>query len=166
MDYYQQSPEEVLKKLHTSKKGLNKNEVQKRFAKHGKNVIEKVKTKSKLKILFSQFNSFIIYILIFAGIVSLLIGHAIDAAVIFAIVLLNGVIGFAQEYKAEEIIEKLKKSLSYKAMVVRDGVRKEIDSKFLIPGDICFLEVGDRVLADCRIIEQENFEVNEAVLSG
>ena len=166
MDYYKESPEEVLKKLRTSKRGLSKSEVQKRFAKYGKNVIEKVKTKSKIRILFSQFNSFLIYILILAGLVSLFIGHNIDAAVIFAIVIINGLIGFAQEYKAEEIIEKLKKSLSYKAIVVREGKRQEVDSRLLVPGDIVVFEAGDKVLADCRVLECENFQVNEAVLSG
>jgi len=166
MNYYAKSPEEVLKKLHASKRGLDKNEVQKRFAKYGKNVIEKIKTKSKFRILLSQFNSLLVYILILAGIISVIIGHKIDATVIFAIVFLNGFIGFFQEYKAEEIIEKLKKSLSYKAMVVRENKQEEIDSRLLVPGDIILFEAGDRILADCRLLECENFEINEAVLSG
>jgi len=161
-----QPPEGVLKKLGSSEKGLSEGEVQKRFAKYGKNVLRKYKTKSKLMLFLGQFNSLLIYILIAAAIISGVIGHFIDAVVIGVIVILNGGIGFFQEYKAEEIIEKLKKSLRYKVLVLRDGVQKEIDSKFLVPGDIVVLDSGDRILADCRILEQENLQTNEAVLSG
>lgn len=160
------SSESVLKELKSSKKGLSEGEVQKRFAKYGKNVLREVKTKSKFMIFLGQFNSLLVYILIFAVVISTIIGHWIDAGVIGVIVILNAVIGFIQEYKAEAIIEKLKKSLQYKVTVSRSGIRKEIDSRLLVPGDIVLLDAGDKVLADCRIIEQENLQVNEAVLTG
>jgi len=96
----------------------------------------------------------LVYILILAAAVSAVIGHFIDAGVIGLIVILNAIIGFVQEYKAEAIIEKLKKSLNYKVMVNRDGVHKEVDSRFLVPGDIVILEAGDKILADCRIDEE------------
>ncbi len=166
MDWHIQSREKVLKNLDSSENGLTKGEVQKRFAKFGKNVIHKYKGKSLLMIFLKQFNSLLIYILIVAAVISAMIGHFIDAVVIGAIVFLNAGIGFVQEYKAEEIIEKLRKSLRYKAMVLRDGVQMEIDSGLLVPGDIIFLNVGDKVLADCRILSLENLQVNEAVLSG
>jgi len=166
MDWHAHSPESVLKGLKSSEKGLTEAEVQKRFAKYGKNVLRKFKTKSKFRILLGQFNSLLIYILILAAVVSAVIGHFIDAGVIGAIVILNAVIGFIQEYKAEAIIEKLKKSLNYKVMVIREGIHKEIDSRLLVPGDMVILEAGDKILADCRIIEQENLQVNEAVLTG
>ena len=156
----------VLKKLGSSENGLSGEEVQKRFARFGKNVLRKYRGKSRLRVLLGQFNSLLIYILIVAAVVSGVMGHWIDAVVIGVIVVLNGVIGFVQEYKAEEIIEKLRRSLSYKVMVLRDGVRKEIDSKFLVPGDVVLFEAGDRILADCRILELENLQVSEAVLSG
>jgi len=160
------SPGGVLKNLRSSESGLSEAEVQKRFAQHGKNVLRKFKAKSRFRIFLSQFNSLLVYILILAAVVSGIIGHTIDAVVIGAIVILNAGIGFWQEYKAEEIIEKLKKSLSYKALVLRDGVQKEIDSRLLVPGDIVLMDSGDRVLADCRIIESENLQVDEAVLTG
>jgi len=166
MDWHTKFPENVLKELKSSEKGLSEGEVQKRFAKYGKNIIRKYKTKSKLMLFLGQFNSLLIYILIAAAVISGFIGHFIDAAVIGVIVILNASIGFFQEYKAEEIIEKLKKSLRYKVLVLRDGVQKEIDSKFLVPGDIVLLNPGDKILADCRILEQENLQTNEAVLSG
>ena len=166
MDWHIQSREKVLKNLDSSENGLTKNEVQKRFAKFGKNIIHKYKGKNLLMIFLKQFNSLLIYILIVAAVISAMIGHLIDAVVIGAIVFLNAGIGFVQEYKAEEIIEKLRKSLRYKATVLRDGVQMEIDSGLLVPGDIIFLNVGDKVLADCRILSLENLQVNEAVLSG
>ena len=161
-----QSPESVLKNLKSSESGLSEAEVQKRFSKYGKNILRKFKGKSKFRILLGQFNSLLIYILILAAVVSALIGHIIDAVVIGAIVLINAVIGFVQEYKAEEIIEKLRKSLRYKVLVLREGVHKEIDSKLLVPGDIVLLNAVDKILADCRILELENLQTNESVLTG
>jgi P-type Ca2+ transporter type 2C len=166
MDWHVQSSDAVLKKLRSSEKGLSEGEVQKRFAEYGKNIIRKYKTKSKFVLLLEQFNSLLIYILIAAAVVSGIIGHVIDSIVIAVIVILNAGIGFFQEYKAEEIIEKLRRNLRYKVLVLRNGVQKEIDSKFLVPGDIVLLNPGDKILADCKILEQENLQTNEAVLSG
>ncbi|MBT7102662.1 HAD-IC family P-type ATPase [archaeon] len=166
MDWHAAAPEVVLKRLKSSEKGLTEDGVQKKFAEYGKNVIRKFKRKSKLMVFLGQFNSLLVYILILAAIVSGLIGHIVDAVVIMIIVFLNSGIGFYQEYKAEEIIDKLRKSLKYKVLVLRDGVQKEIDSKFLVPGDIVILNAGDKILADCRILESENLQTNEAVLTG
>jgi len=166
MDWHARSGEGVLKNMGSSKKGLSEAEIQKRFGRYGKNILRKYKKKSKLRVFFGQFNSLLVYILILAAVVSGMIRHWIDASVIGAIVVLNAGIGFFQEYKAEEIIEKLRKNLRYKVLVLRDGVQKEIDSKFLVPGDIVLLESGDRVLADCRILSLENLQVNESVLTG
>ncbi len=166
MDWYVQSPKEVIKNLKSSLDGLTDAEVQKRFAKYGKNVLKKYKSRSKFGIFFSQFKSLLVLILVLASIVSVLIGHFLDAIVIMMIVFLNSGIGFFQEYKAEEIIEKLRKSLRYKVLVFRGGVQKEIDSKFLVPGDIVLLRDGDKILADCRILESNGLKVNEAILTG
>lgn len=166
MDWHTLSSEVALKKLGSSENGLKEAQVQKGFAKYGKNVLRKFKAKSKFMVLLGQFNSLLIWILIIAVIVSALIGHVLDAIVIAVIVVLNAGIGFFQEYKAEEIIEKLRKSLRYKVLVLRDGVQKEIDSKFLVPGDIVLFDAGDKVLADCRILYLENLQSNEAILSG
>ena len=166
MDWHSIAPEVVLKKLKSSEMGLTEGAVQKKFAEHGKNVIRKFKRKSKLVVFLGQFNSLLVYILILAAIVSGLIGHVVDAVIIGGIVILNAGIGFYQEYKAEEIIDKLRKSLKYKALVLRDGVQKEVDSRFLVPGDILILNAGDRVLADCRVFSSESLQANESVLTG
>ncbi|MCK4996833.1 HAD-IC family P-type ATPase [Candidatus Pacearchaeota archaeon] len=166
MDWHNLEKEDVLKNLKSSKKGLSEKEVQDRLVEYGKNTLRKHKGKSKFRVLISQFNSLLIYILIAAAVVSFAIGHVIDAAVISVIVILNAGIGFVQEYKAEEIIEKLKKSLKYKVMVLRGEVQKEIDSMYLVPGDIVILNAGDKVLADARILESIGLQTNEAALSG
>ena len=166
MDWHSLSKKETLDNLRSSEKGLDEKEVQKRFAKYGKNIIKKQKTRSKFNILAKQFKSLLILILVLAVIISVIIGHWIDATVIAIIVFLNAGIGFIQEYKAEEIIEKLRESLRYKVLVLRNNIQKEIDSKFLVPGDIVLLNSGDKVLADCRILNLENLQVNEAILSG
>ena len=166
MGWYVQSPKEVVKNLKSSRDGLSEVEVQKRFGEHGKNVLRKYKSRSKFGIFASQFKSLLVLILILASVVSVLIGHFLDAVIIIVIVFLNSGIGFFQEYKAEEIIEKLRKSLRYKVLVFRVGVQKEIDSKFLVPGDIVLLKEGDKILADCRVLESNGLKVNEAILTG
>lgn len=166
MGWHDLNSKEVLKNLSTSVNGLNETEVQKRFGEFGKNVIKSQRSKSPLMVLIGQFNSLLIYILIISAILSVIIGHTIDAVVILAIVLLNSMIGFFQEYKAESIIEKLKESLKYKVMVLRDGVQQEIDSMYLVPGDIMVLDSGNKILADARIIESEELQTSESVLTG
>lgn len=166
MSWHSLSSEEVLKNLKSSEDGLTSKEAEERLVSYGKNVLRKHRGRSKLKVLLGQFNSLLIYILIIAAVLSFLIGHAVDAIVISVIVLLNASIGFIQEYKAEEIIEKLKKSLGYNVMILRGGVQMDIDSAHLVPGDIMLLESGDKVLADARVIETEELQVNEAVLTG
>ncbi|MFZ5955491.1 MAG: cation-translocating P-type ATPase [Nanoarchaeota archaeon] len=166
MDYHNLNIKEVFKDLNTSEKGLTDAEAESRLKKSGFNEINEIRGKSKLKLFLSQFNSLLIYILIIAAVISIAIGHNLDGIVISIIILLDGIIGFLQEYKAEKIIEKLKKSLEYKILVFRNNKQKEIDSKFLVPGDIISLDEGDKILADCRIIKQNNLFVNESVLTG
>jgi Ca2+-transporting ATPase len=166
MEWHSIPSKEVLKNLKTSQEGLSEKEVEKRYKQFGKNILKEVKGRGKFSLFIRQFNSLLIYILICAAIVSALLNHFIDAAVIGLIVIINGVIGFVQEYKAEEIIEKLRRSLQYKVRVMRGGVQKEVDSQMLVPGDIIEIDGGDRILADCRILSTEGLQVNEAILTG
>ena len=166
MEWHALNLKEVFSQVKSSKEGLKESEARVRLEKYGANDLGKIKKKWIGWIFLSQFNSLLVYILILAAVISFLIGHLIDSTVIIAIVILNSMIGFFQEYKAESIIEKLKKSLEYKVLVFRDGKQEEIDSKFLVPGDIVILNEGHKILADCRIINQENLQINEAVLTG
>jgi len=167
MEWHANSAGGVIKELVSSRsKGLSEAEVQKRFGKFGKNVLREYKRKSRLRVFLSQFNSLLVWVLIVAAVLSGLVGHMVDAVVIGVIILLNGGIGFFQEFKAEEIIEKLRRSLRYEVLVLRGGKRVRVDAKFLVPGDIVILNAGDRILADCRILESDELKVNEAVLTG
>ena len=165
-NYHSKTKEEIFEELKTSEKGLTHEQVEKRQKKFGKNIIKRTHRLRPLKIFLQQFNSFLIYILIIAAAVSFLIKHNLDGIVISAIVLLNAVIGFFQQHKAEKAISGLKKLIIPKSQVIRNGRMEEIPSSQLVPGDIVVLESGDKINADCRIIKYENLQTNEAILTG
>ena len=158
--------EEVLKLLSSTTNGLSQKEASERLLQYGPNDLRRAREISPLQIFLSQFNSFIVYILVAAVIISLLLKEYIDAGVIAAILMVNAVLGFFQEYRAEKAIESLKQMAALKATVVRNGRKTRIDSTELVPGDLMVLEAGDRVPADGRILEQYLLEVMEASLTG
>jgi P-type Ca2+ transporter type 2C len=165
--FYKLTVEEILKELKTDvKTGLKQINVDLRQKKYGLNEITHEKKLSPLKIFFQQFINPLVYILIAAIIISLAIQHFLDAYVILAIVILNAILGFTQEYKAEKALEMLKKMAAPHARVLRNGHIKQIEANKLVPGDILILETGDKVPADARIIESVNLKVNEAILTG
>ncbi|MDT8318248.1 MAG: cation-translocating P-type ATPase [bacterium] len=166
MDFYKLSSDDVLSRLKTSRLGLGEDEALRRQGEFGLNELE---TKSKVYPLFiflSQFKSFIIYILLFAVTFSIIIGEYIDSTIILAILLANAFIGFFQELSASRSLEALKRLTSIKALVLRDGRKIILDSRYLVPGDIIFLESGDKVPADARIIEAVRLKTEEATLTG
>ncbi len=161
------SIEEVIKKLKTDpRKGLSEKEVEARQQKFGKNKLPEEKSLSRFKIFLEQFKSPLVYILLVAGIITLFLKEYTDSIVIFAAVILNTVVGFIQENKASQALKELKKVLSIKALVLRDGRKEEILADELVPGDIILLRPGDKVPADGRLIEAHNLKVNEASLTG
>ena len=167
MEYYNKPIGDVLKELGTSEeRGLSTSEVNARLEKYGRNEIKEEKGISVFKLMAEQFKSFIVLILIIAVAISLAIAHYFDAAVIGVILVINAVLGFVQEYKAEKSIAALKKLASLKAVVVREGVEHEIDARELVPGDIVLIETGEKIPADCRLLEIVNLETQEAVLTG
>ena len=166
MEWHTLAKEEVLKKLNSSLEGLSQKEAEIRLERYGKNVIEEVYKISPFKIFLKQFKSFLIYILLFAIVFSVLIKHFIDASVIFAIVILNASLGFVQQYKAEKSIINLRKLLKPEVRVFRNGRLRQISSEYLVPGDLIRLAEGDKITADCRLTSIENLEVNEAILTG
>lgn len=166
MDYYQEDFEKVLDNLHTNKEGLTDAEVKDLLLAYGPNEITKDKEFSKLKAFLGQFTDLMVIILIMASAVSFFLGEKVDAVVIFGIVILNAIIGFIQEFKAEKSIEALQNMVSPKARVVRNGVESIINAKFLVPGDIIILEEGDKIPADARIIEEYGLNTDESSLTG
>ena len=164
---YMLSPHEVMLSLKTSREGLEEEEAKKRLEVWGRNEIKIEKKISALKIFLSQFTSPLVIMLILASLASYFIAHeVVDTILIVAIILLNGIFGFIQEYKAERSIEMLKTMVPYKVKVIREGKEKIIDFEDVVPGDVVILEEGDKVPADMRLIEVENLKVNESSLTG
>ncbi len=161
------TPEKVSLILRTNlKEGLSENEIIKRQRDFGPNELPKKKPLSKLKIFLEQLKSPLIYILIIAGIITLVLKEWTDSVVIFAAVFLNTVVGYIQENKVSNALRELKKILKVKSICFRDGKEKEIFQKDLVPGDIIILKAGDKVPADGRIIKSSNLKINEASLTG
>src|SRR3989337_4005840 len=157
---------EALERLETTPSGLSQEEAESRLKQYGFNKLAAVGKISPLMILFRQFKSILILILVGATIISLVTGHGVDAVVIFAIVLVSAVLGFTQEYRAERALEALKKMLSPNAVVIRDGKEVSISASEVVPGDILVLREGDKIPADARLIETISLQANEASLTG
>ncbi|MGE5583359.1 MAG: HAD-IC family P-type ATPase, partial [Bacillota bacterium] len=147
-------------------KGLTTGEAAKRLAKVGQNQLESPLKISRWRIFGEQFKDFMVLVLIGAAIVSGMLGEKADAVTIIAIVVLNAILGFVQEYRAEKSLEALKELTAPLAHVFRDSKVQRIAAKLLVPGDILVLESGDRIAADGRLIEAINLEINEATLTG
>ncbi len=147
-------------------KGLTQEQVDKRLKKYGFNEVKTEGRRSAAELFFSQFKNFFIYLLFGASAISFVVGEVFDGFLILAIIFLNAFFGFYQEWKADEAAESLKNLMVFKVRVIRDGKEQEIDSKYLVPGDIVFLEEGVRIPADGKIVDTNVLEVNEAVLTG
>ncbi|MEQ1839435.1 MAG: cation-translocating P-type ATPase [Verrucomicrobiales bacterium] len=157
---------EVLENFRSRATGLSREEAGARLAETGPNLLKEGKKVSPLKILLSQFSSLIVWILIFAGILSGFLGDGVDAIAILAIVVLNAVIGFYQEYNAEKSIAALKKMAAPGAKVWRDGLVRSVPAAEVVPGDILEFEAGDLVAADARLLAASSLKCVEASLTG
>ncbi len=158
--------QETLKELNVPQNGLSKLEVQKRISEFGRNELQEKKKKTALQILISQFMDFMILILGAAAVLSIFLGDYMDSIIILIIVVLNALIGFYQEYKAEQALESLKKLARTQTQVLREGKWELVDSTDLVPGDTIMLEAGNSVPADVRWIETHSVKVNESALTG
>jgi P-type Ca2+ transporter type 2C len=166
-NWHSMDAEEVIEKLQTDqKKGLDKEEATARIEKFGKNELPKGKKRSPLMRLLLQFNNVLIYVLLIAALITGLMEHWIDTGVILAVVIINALIGFIQEGKAEKALESIKELLSLEATVIRGGEKWTIDAEELVPGDVVMLESGDKVPADIRLIEAKNLRIEESPLTG
>lgn len=164
--YHSLTVEEVFKAVGSSLDGLTAQEAKKRLDEHGYNELKREKKFTALILFINQFKNALLILLIFAGILSLMLGEKIEAMAIFGILLLNTILGFVQEYRAEKAIEALQKISAPTAKVLRDEKEQIIPAKELVMGDIILLETGDIVPADSRLIEVSNLQIDEASLTG
>ena len=164
--YYNKNIEDIEKELNTNIDGLTTKEVEKRIAKHGRNILPKKKKDSVIKIFFSEFKDPIIILLLFAALASFIAGEPLDAMAIIFIILIDVIMATYQENKANNTAEALSDLIKVKTKVVRNGRVVELDSDELTIGDYVILESGDKISADMRITEAHNFMVDESILTG
>ncbi len=165
-NWYNLNITETLSNLNTTPKGLSNKEADKRLERYGPNTIKKKKKKPAWLILTSQFTDFMVLVLIGATVISVFLGEIADAITILAIVIINAILGFVQEFKAEKSLDALMKLTAPESAVVRNGKEVKIPADQLVPGDIVTLNTGDKVPADCRLVETTSLSAEEASLTG
>ena len=165
-NWHTKSADAVFERLQTSATGLCKEDIDDRLTKYGPNRLAETKTRGTLLRFLSQFHNVLIYVLIAAAVVTAILQHWVDAGVIFGVVLINAIIGFVQEGKAEDALRAIRQMLSPNAMVVRNGKQVSIRAEQLVPGDVVLLQSGDKVPADLRLFRSKGLQVQEAVLTG
>lgn len=164
--WHSESSKTVLESLESNHNGLSKEEAVHRLAKHGPNRLPEAKARGPLVRFFFQFHNVLIYVLIAAGVVTALLGHWVDASVIFGVVIINAMIGFVQEGKAENALRAIRQMLSPNAMVLRHGKQVTIPAEELVPGDVVLMQSGDKVPADLRLFRVKGLQIQESVLTG
>ncbi len=164
--WYSQTSDEILKKLQTSKVGLSSEEVQKRLEQYGKNELPEKKGDGILKILWSEMKDPIVLLLFVTVIFSFIIGEVVDACAILFIIVVDLILGTAQEWNAEKNAKALANLIKVECNVIRNGRNARIDSSELVIGDMVELGSGDKISADMRVLESHNLQIDEAVLTG
>ncbi len=163
---YEGSIQSALQKLNSSSEGLTVSQAKHRLGRYGLNEIEKGHHINPFKIFAEQFASPLVWILLVALVISVFLGEIENVIVIAIIVVLNSILGFIQEFRAEKSIEALQKMASLQAKVIRSGKEIKIDSKYLVPGDVIIIETGDKIPADCRLLEVHDLKTQEGPLTG
>jgi len=165
--WHSQDADVIEKSLDTNlQNGLSEKEVGERLDKYGDNALPEEKRKSAIVRFFKHFNDILIYVLLVSAVVTFALHHYLDTAVIIVVAFVNAFIGFLQENKAEKALADIKKLLSLKAMVIRDGKRQEVDAAKITIGDIVVLTPGDKVPADLRLLRSDNLKIEESSLTG
>lgn len=165
--WHAESVDKALEVLDSNReRGLDGDQVEQRRSEFGSNELRVRQQRNALQRLLSHFNNLFIYLLLIAFAVTALLGEWVDSAVIFAVVLINGAIGFIQEGRAERALESVQGMLSRQATVWRDGRRQQVPAQALVPGDIVQINAGARIPADLRLMQVKNLEIQEAALTG
>src|SRR5262245_22081743 len=165
--WHAMSQAEVVTRLVTNaEKGLDLSEASARLQQYGPNRLPEGRKRGPFARFFAQFNNILIYVLLVAGFTKLMLSLWIDAGIIFAVVILNSLLGFIQEGKAEKALDSIRHMLSAEARTMRSGETRMIPAEELVPGDVVLLESGDKIPADLRLIEAKNLRTEEAALTG
>jgi Ca2+-transporting ATPase len=165
-EWFRLSEDEALSQLHASRSGLNSTEIIKRREQYGQNTLLKAERKSAFQVFLDQFKDLLVIILIIAAVISMISGDVESTGVIFAVLLLNAILGTVENQKAEKSLDSLMALSAPLAKVVREGKIQEILSAEVVPGDLLLLEAGDMVAADGRVLENYSLLVNESSLTG
>ncbi|WP_290652633.1 cation-transporting P-type ATPase [Aquisalimonas sp.] len=164
--WHSTAADDCLRKLDASTSGLSEEQANERLQRYGYNQLPSPEKASPLQRFLAQFHNVLIYILIAAAAGTALLQHWVDTGVILGVVLINAIIGFVQEGKAEKALDAIRGMLSPKALALRNGQRRSIPADQLVPGDIVFLQAGDKVPADMRLLAAHNMRIDEAMLTG
>ncbi len=165
-DYWSLQPDQLISELYSSNTGISQSEAESRLKRYGLNNLKEKKRTSPFGLLLSQFKSPLVLILIFASIISAFVGEFTDAVIILAVVLGSTTLGFVQEYRAGNAVEKLQKQVTIKTTVLRDSQSQLLPSEQVVPGDVVMLSAGSLIPADGIVLETKDFFVNQAVLTG
>ena len=160
------SAQELLQKFDVTEQGLNNVQVEEIRRLTGENILQEGKKKSTLEVFLGQFCDLLVVILIIAAIISMFSGNAESTIVILLVLIMNAVLGTVQHVKAQRSLESLKQLSAPNAKVIRNGVKQEVPSREIVPGDIVMLEAGDMIVADGRILHNYSLQVNESSLTG
>ncbi len=160
------SGDDCLRRLHSSERGLASDEAARRLADHGPNRLPPPARRTAFTRFLLQFHNLLIYVLLAAGVVTALLGHWIDSGVIFGVVLINAIVGFIQEGRAEHAMDAIRQMLSLHAAVLRDDRLRDLAAAELVPGDVVQLAAGDKVPADLRLLRARDLQIEEAALTG
>ena len=166
MDFHTKKIDETLSILETNRSGIISEEAKRREEKYGQNILPSKAELTLFQHFLQQFKSPIIYILLLASLMALMIEEYTDAGFILLVLFLNAIIGTYQEYSASKKAQLLQNLIKANVMVLRDDVIHEIDSRYIVPGDILVFEPGTKVAADIRLIETNNLLVDESLLTG
>jgi len=164
--WHQLPADEALAAQQTTSAGLSAAEAARRYAEHGPNRLTPPSRRGPFMRFLLQFHNLLIYVLLAASVVTALLAHWVDTAVIVGVVVINAIIGFIQEGKAEQAMEAIRRMLSPEATVLREGHRSVVAAETLVPGDIVLLQSGDKVPADLRLLHTKNLRIEEAALTG
>ena len=165
-EYWNYSAEELKKEFRVTENGLSTKQVEEIRQEKGENVLKEGRKKSILEVFLSQFCDLLVVILMVAAVISMFSGNVESTIVILLVLIMNAILGTVQHVKAQKSLDSLKQLSSPNAKVIRDGIKQEISSKEVVPGDIVILEAGDMIVADGRILHNYSLQVNESSLTG